>query len=109
MKFQKKFLALLEMDVSLSNLAPYQRLGTRGINRKNQRQVPEYKRTDPTKNNKVEMVRKDDAKRILTPFDVKYILNKYNIREVPIGGSKELGTSGMMIQRSNTNIYTLTR
>lgn len=109
MKFQKKFFTLIEADMSLSSLAPYQRLGTRGVNRKNMRQVPEYRRTDPTKNNKVEMVRNDNTKRVLSTPDVKYILSKYGIDEVPIGGSKELGTSGMLIQRSNTNVYTLSR
>ena len=107
--FQRKFFTLLEADMSLTDLNPYQRLGTRGINRKNQRQVPDYIRTDPSKNNKVEMVRKDNQKRILSPADVNYILSKYNISDIPTGGSKQLGTSGMIIQRSENNIYTLTR
>lgn len=109
MKFQAKFYTLLEADMSLSNLAPYQRLGTRGVNRKNLRQVPDYHRVDASKNNKVELVRKDNERRVLSPHDVKYIMNKYNIKEIPIGGSKELGTSGMIINRSGGNIYTLSR
>lgn len=109
MRFQTKFYTLLEVDMSLSSLAPYQRLGTRGINRKSMRQVPDYRRTDASKNNKVELVRKDNEKRILGPHDIRYIMSKYNIKEIPVGGSKELGTSGMVINRSGTNIYTLSR
>lgn len=109
MKFQAKFFTLLEADMSLSSLAPYQRLGTRGVNRKNLRQVPDYHRTDASNNSKVELVRNDNEKRVLAPNDVKYIMNKYGIKEVPVGGSKELGTSGMMLQRSSMNVYTLSR
>ena len=58
MTFSKRFLRLLEGD---GDLAPYLRLGARGINRKKQTQVPDVHRTDASKNSNVEKIRDEEV------------------------------------------------
>lgn len=90
-------------------LKPYQRLGSRGLNRKKQNQVPEYARGRGDLNPKVEMMRKGKMKRcMLSPSDISYVRNRYNIHD--IGEGKKLGSTGISISRCPmTGNYVLTR
>ena len=96
MTFSKRFLRLLEAD---GDLAPYKRLGARGLNRAKQTQVPDVHRTDASKNSNVERIRNHDAARktILNDSDVEYIMNTYGIKSIQPGETKQLGTSQMNI------------
>jgi len=114
MLFANRFFVLIEKDAfGLSSgapkLKPYQRLGTRGINRKNLRQVPDYARGRGDLNSKVEAMRHGKQKKqILSPSDVAYIKNRYNI--VDIGDGKQLGTTGGTISLDPiTSRYILTK
>ena len=95
MLFANKVLAMLHEDattIGLPKLKPYQRLGARGLNRKNQQQVPKYRKGRGDLNSKVEQMRKGKAKKqILSPKDVGYIKNRYKIKN--IGSGKKLGTT----------------
>jgi hypothetical protein len=96
MTFSERFLKLLESD---GDLAPYLRLGARGISRKRQTQVPDIHRTDASKNSNVEKIRSHGAARksILSNSDVEYIMNTYGIKSIQPGERKQLGTSKMNI------------
>ena len=96
MTFGKRFLNLLESD---GDLAPYLRLGSRGLSRKRQTQVPDVHRTDASKNTKVETMRDHGAARktILAASDVDYIMSRYGIKNIQPGEVKQLGTSQMNI------------
>lgn len=127
MLFKNKVLAILHEEASLfkstgpsdavkslvgvkqKKLKPYQRKGSRGLNRKNMRQVPNYARGRGDLNSKVEQIRKGAASRvILAPSDIAYIQNRYNIKD--IGTGKELGTTGIIISLDpGTGQYILTR
>jgi hypothetical protein len=101
MLFEKRFITIIEEDAfgtgaGLPKLKPYQRLGSRGLDRKNLRQVPNYARGRGDLNDKVEAMRHGKiAKQILSPSDVAYIKNRYNIQD--IGSGKKLGTTGGVI------------
>lgn len=106
--FSKRFFSIIESAAGLESLPPYLRLGTRGVNRKRLNQVPEYRRNDPSKNNKVEKVRNQPAAggQVISASDAKYIFSKYNIEGINVGETKQLGTSGMNITRDNDNVAT---
>ena len=106
MLYAKTFLSKLHEDAYHINakapqLKPYQRTGARGLNRKNLRQVPNYARGRGDLNAKVEQMRKGMAKKvILSPSDVAYIQQRYNIKD--IGNGKNLGTTGITIPTDPT-------
>ena len=105
MKFEKQFIKMLNEDI-----APYQRLGSRGLNRKRMTQVPDVHKTDPTKNQKVENLRtnRTAGRKPLHQKDVEYIMKTYGINNIEPGEQKQLGTSGMNIFLCpNTGTYSL--
>lgn len=105
MTFGDRFLRLLSEDV-----APYQRLGSRGLNRKRMTQVPDVHRVDPTKNNKVEVLRanRTQSRKPLHQKDVEYIMKTYGMNDLKPGEYKQLGTSKMNIFLCpNTGVYSL--
>lgn len=84
------------MSIGLPALKPYQRKAARGNNRKNLQQVPTYAKGRGDLNGKVESMRKTGAgKKVLSPSDVAYIKQRYNIDSIQDG--KELGTTGMTV------------
>ncbi len=89
-------------------LKPYQRLGTRGLDRKRQNQVPNYAKGRGDLNSKVERMRRGQASSvILSPSDIAYVRNRYNIHDIKDG--KELGTTGIKIVQAGPGIYKLIR
>lgn len=105
MNFGDRVLKLLSED-----LAPYQRLGTRGLNRKRMTQVPDVHRADPTKNKKVEILRanRTEGRKPIHQKDVDYIMKTYGITNIEPGEHKQLGTSKMNIFLCpNTGVYSL--
>lgn len=105
MTFGERVLKLLESD-----LAPYKRLASRGLNRKRMTQVPDVHRTDPTKNQKVETLRasRTEGRKPLHQKDVDYIMKTYGITSIKPGEFKQLGTSNMNITLCpNTGTYSL--
>lgn len=105
MKFEKKFIEMLNEDI-----APYQRLGSRGLNRKRMTQVPDVHRVDPTKNRKVETLRanRTEGRKPIHQKDVDYIMKTYGITDIKPGEYKQLGTSKMNIFLCpNTGTYSL--
>ena len=78
-KFQNKFYRALTESDGLAKLPPYVRLGARGNDRKNMRQVPEIHRARPDLNNKVENVRSTGNTRPLSVVDVEDIMRRYHI------------------------------
>lgn len=104
MTFGDRVLKLLEAD-----LVPYLRLGSRGLNRKNLRQVPDSHKVDPTLNSKVENMRvnRQDGATPLNRIEVEDLFRKYNISGLKPGESKQLGTSNMMISMLQNGTYNL--
>ena len=100
MLFAKKVLSMLHEDgtiIGVPKLKPYQRLGTRKLNRKRQNQVPNYRSGRGDLNSKVEQMRAGKAgKQILSPSDVSYIKNRYNMKDI---NNKQLGTTGGKISK----------
>lgn len=105
MLYENMFLAKMREK----KLKPYQRLGARGLNRKKLNQVPEYAKGRGDLNPKVEMMRKGKMKRVLlTPSDITYIRNRYNIHDISDG--KKLGSTGITIKQDPmSGNYMLTR
>jgi len=72
-----------------------------GQQRLHQNMVPDMHKTDPTLNYKIEMLRKQPGKQIVSLTDLKYIIPKYNIKDLSHDTSrpdpKFLGTTGIMI------------
>jgi len=106
-KFQNKFYRALTESDGLAKLPPYVRLGARGNDRKNMRQVPEIHRARPDLNNKVENVRSTGNTRPLSVVDVEDIMRRYHISSLQRGESKNLGNTKMIITRSMVGTYTL--
>ena len=98
MLFSEIFIKLLEEDISTSSYTkPYHR-ATRGLNRKRLQQVPQYARGRGDLNSKVEAVRSGKiSQAILSPSDITYIRNRYNIHDFKPG--KRLGSTGMSIMQ----------
>lgn len=93
--YDRYFNKILEED-----LAPYQRKGTRGLNRgKNLRQVPDVHRADPTLNSKVEDLRGSSGMRVASLADINYFKTKYGINSLQPGEEKQLGTTGIRIRK----------
>ncbi len=64
--------------------------------RKHQNLVPDYVKSDPTKNPKIEMLRKGPGKKICDGRDLEYIRKEYNV--VPYKGEvKKLGSTGIKL------------
>ena len=101
---------MLYENVFMSKLKPYQRLGSRGLNRKKLNQVPDYARGRGDLNPKVEMMRRGKMKRcMLAPSDISYIRNRYNIHNIDRDG-KKLGTTDIKIKQCPvTGNYILVR
>ena len=105
MTFGDRVIKLLSEDI-----APYQRLGSRGLNRKRMTQVPDVHRVDPTANKKVELMRasRTTGRKPLNQKDVEYIMKTYGINNIEPGQYKQLGTSKMNIFLCpNTGTYSL--
>lgn len=111
MLFERAFLKLLDESLldSLPKLKPYQRLGSRGLDRKKLHQVPNYARGRGDLNSKIESLRTgQSSKAILIPSDVAYLKKRYNIQSIDDG--KELGTTGIKCSVCPvTGQYMLTR
>ncbi len=111
MLYSKIFLSCLKEDIhnlKQPKLKPYQRLGTRGLNRKRLNQVPNYARGRGDLNSKVEQMRRGKADSVvLSPSDIAYVRNRYNIHDIEDG--KELGTTGIKIVQQQPGVYKLTR
>lgn len=109
MLYSKKFLRCLQEDMGMfktPKVKPYQRLGTRGLNRKRLNQVPDYARGRGDLNSKVEQMRRGHATSvILAPSDVAYVRNRYNIHDIADG--KNLGTTGIKIVQHAPGVYKL--
>lgn len=101
---------MLYENVFMAKLKPYQRLGSRGLNRKKLNQVPDYARGRGDLNPKVEMMRKGKMKQcMLTPSDISYVRNRYNIHDIGTSG-KKLGSTGITIKQCPvTSNYILVR
>lgn len=111
MLYSKIFLACLEEDINnieQPKLKPYQRLGTRGLDRKRLNQVPNYARGRGDLNSKVEQMRKGRASSVvLSPSDIAYVRNRYNIHDIESG--KELGTTGIKIIQPQPGVFKLVK
>ena len=109
MIYHNIFLSVLQEDLmSQPKLKPYQRKGARGINRIKQNQVPEYARGRGDLNPKVEMLRRGKRTSVvLTPSDVSYVRNRYNIHD--IGDGKMLGSTGIKIMPGGNGRYILVK
>jgi hypothetical protein len=105
MTFSRRVLKLLESDIP-----PYLRTGSRGLNRKRMTQVPDVHRADPQDNEKVEHMRNNrtETPRPLSIADVEFIKSRYNISDMKPGDEKNLGTSNMTLTLCPiTNRYNL--
>ena len=68
--------------------------------RKNQNLVPDYMKSDPTKNSKIEMLRGANGKKICDSRDLEYIRKEYNV--IPFKGkNKRLGSTGIKLYYDN--------
>ena len=92
--YEEIFQKILEED-----LAPYQRKGSRQLNRKNLRQVPDSHRADPSLNPKIEDLRGSTGSRIASEKDLAYIGSKYGIGQMNPGEERELGTTGIRLYK----------
>ena len=103
--FKERFLRILSEEGGFKDLPPYLRKGSRSLTRtKNLRQVPDVHRTDPTLNQKVENIRDNQSnKRYLTGSDMVYVINKYGIRNLDAGESKQLGTTNIHLHKCPLN------
>lgn len=64
--------------------------------RKHQNIVPDYVKTDPTKNPKIELIRKTPGKQICDTKTLEYIRDEYNV--IPYKGEvKKLGSTGIKL------------
>ena len=64
--------------------------------RKHENIVPDYVKTDPTKNGKIEYLRSNMGKKVCGTNDLDYIRKEYKI--VPIKGKiKKLGSTGIKL------------
>lgn len=64
--------------------------------RKHQNIVPDYVKTDPSKNPKIELLRKRPGKQICDKRTIDYIRKEYNV--VPFKGEvKKLGSTGIKL------------
>jgi len=64
--------------------------------RKHQNIVPDYVKTDPTKNSKIELIRKKMGKQICDTKTLEYIRCTYNV--IPYKGEvKKLGSTGIKL------------
>jgi hypothetical protein len=62
--------------------------------------VPDYVKTNPTKNPKIEQLRDGTGKKVCGTRDLEYIRKEYNI--VPFKGKvKKLGSTGIMLYYDN--------
>ena len=101
--YEELFMKLLRED-----LAPYVKSGSRQLNRKNLRQVPDSHKTDPSLNSKVEDLRgSSGSKRPASLQDINYFKSKYGIGDLQPGEEKQLGTTGIRISKcpATGNIY----
>lgn len=76
-----------------------QQRGYTGQTRLHQNLVPDMHKKDPSLNSKVEDLRgeKSHEKRVLTPKDIGYITQKYNIRNLSKTSPRMLGKTGIKI------------
>ena len=109
MLYSNKFLKCLQEDLNAfktPKVKPYQRLGTRGLNRQKMNQVPDYARGRGDLNSKVEQMRRGQATSVvLSPSDVAYVRNRYNIHDIDNG--KNLGTTGIKIVQHAPGVFKL--
>ena len=64
--------------------------------RKHQNIVPDYVKTDPTKNPKIELIRQKRGKQICDTNTLNYIRKEYNV--IPYKGkTKKLGSTGIKL------------
>ena len=71
--------------------------------------VPDYVKTDPTKNQKIELLRQGKGKKICGTPELEYIRKEYSI--VPFKGKiKKLGSTGIMLYfDDNLNKFVIER
>jgi hypothetical protein len=68
--------------------------------RKHQNIVPDYVKTDPTKNPKIELIRQKRGKQICDTNTLNYIRKEYNV--IPYKGkTKKLGSTGIKLYFNN--------
>lgn len=82
-----------------------------GADRKHQNMLPDYKKVDPTRNQKVETLRKNPSGlRQLGDVEVQNLMKQYGITDLSPTQSKQLGNSGMSISYNpSTGKYMLTK
>ena len=79
---------------------------SRGINRKNQALIPDIHKQDPSKNNKVEMLKKKGkGSTIISPVEARAILKQYNINRLDKSRPRGLGNSGVSISFKDGNFF----
>jgi len=107
--FTQKFYSVLEEDIlSLDKPRPHHHAPVRGINRKDQREVPEIHR-NPIIGVEAKIKNLQDGKMQQTPInktDIIHLIKKYNITDLSPGTSKQCGNTGIHVVVNDPNYIT---